>query len=58
MFWIIMIAVLSGCCYALWEMHNAPDYPDEYDSDFEEDADEGFDRGYYRQRKGMFDNFR
>ena len=58
MFGVIMICVLSGCLWGLWEMRVAKK---NYSSDSEEDFSrntKGFDRGYYRQRRGMFDNFR
>ena len=56
---VIMICVLSGCLCGLWEMYNASKNPEESDSEEDLSRDtEGFDRGYYKQRRGMFDNFK
>ncbi len=58
MFGVIMACCLAGFLCGLWDMHRAKK---NYSSDSEEEfgqTTEGFDRGYYRQRRGMFDNFR
>ena len=54
MFGFLMICVVVGFLYGVWEMYDAKNNPEEYDVDSHED----FERGYYRQRRGMFDNFK
>ena len=51
-----IIIVIAGVSYGVWEMCDIKKNPEKYD--YVDDSEEGFDRGYYRQRKGMFDNFR
>ena len=58
MAWVIGICCFAGFLSGMWEMYKAKK---NYSSDSEEDLGrntKGFDRGYYKQRRGMFDNFR
>ena len=45
----LMFCVIAGMIVGLWEMFTVKDIPEEH---------EDFERGYYKQRRGMFDNFR
>jgi len=58
--WVIGICCFAGFLSGAWEMYKAKkNYSEEYDSEEGVGRNtQGFDRGYYKQRRGMFDNFR
>ena len=62
--WVIGICCFAGFLSGAWEMYKAKkNYSEECDSDSDSEESfsrntKGFDRGYYRQRRGMFDNFK